>query len=72
MNTNPVLWLQAYTIGVLIFLISITAPGLNLRETQSDTELVRFRDAAHPDRMETEKGRGSLCSGHHTLFGELE
>jgi hypothetical protein len=25
MNTNPVLWLQAYLIGVLVFLISITA-----------------------------------------------
>jgi hypothetical protein len=25
MNTNPVLWLQAYIIGVLVFLISITA-----------------------------------------------
>jgi hypothetical protein len=25
MNANPVLWLQAYIIGVLIFLISITA-----------------------------------------------
>jgi hypothetical protein len=25
MNTNPVLWLQAYIISVLIFLISITA-----------------------------------------------
>jgi hypothetical protein len=25
MNTNPVLWLQAYIIDVLIFLISITA-----------------------------------------------
>jgi hypothetical protein len=25
MNTNPVLWLQTYIIGVLIFLISITA-----------------------------------------------
>ncbi|HEV2714595.1 MAG TPA: hypothetical protein VGU64_04975 [Terriglobales bacterium] len=25
MNTNPVLWLQAYIIGVLIFLVSVTA-----------------------------------------------
>ena len=25
MNTNPVLWLQAYVIGVLIFLVSVTA-----------------------------------------------
>ena len=25
LNTNPVLWLQAYIIGVLVFLISITA-----------------------------------------------
>jgi hypothetical protein len=25
MNTNHVLWLQAYIIGVLVFLISITA-----------------------------------------------
>ena len=25
MNTNPVLWLQAYVIGVLVLLISITA-----------------------------------------------
>ena len=25
MNTNPVLWLQAYIIGVLVFLLSITA-----------------------------------------------
>jgi hypothetical protein len=25
MNTNPVLWLQAHIIGVLVFLISITA-----------------------------------------------
>jgi hypothetical protein len=25
MNTNPVLWLQAYIIGVLVFLISVTA-----------------------------------------------
>jgi len=25
MNTNPVPWLQAYIIGVLIFLVSVTA-----------------------------------------------
>jgi hypothetical protein len=25
MNTDPVLWVQAYIIGTLIFLISITA-----------------------------------------------
>ena len=25
MNTNPVLWLKAYIIGVLIFLVSVTA-----------------------------------------------
>jgi len=25
MNTNSVLWLQAYIIGVLVFLVSITA-----------------------------------------------
>ena len=25
MSTNPVLWLQAYIIGVLIFLVSVTA-----------------------------------------------
>jgi hypothetical protein len=25
MNTNPILWLQAYIIGILVFLISITA-----------------------------------------------
>jgi hypothetical protein len=25
MNTNPILWLQAYIIGVLVFLISVTA-----------------------------------------------
>lgn len=25
MNANPVLWLQAYIIGVLVFLLSITA-----------------------------------------------
>jgi hypothetical protein len=25
LNRNPVLWLQAYIIGVLVFLISITA-----------------------------------------------
>jgi hypothetical protein len=25
MNTNPVLWLQAYIIGVLVFLLSIAA-----------------------------------------------
>jgi hypothetical protein len=25
MSTNPVLWLQAYIIGVLVFLICITA-----------------------------------------------
>jgi hypothetical protein len=25
MNANPVLWLQAYIVGVLIFLVSVTA-----------------------------------------------
>jgi hypothetical protein len=25
MNTNPVLWVQAYIIGVPVFLISVTA-----------------------------------------------
>jgi hypothetical protein len=25
MNTNPVLWLQAYVIGVLILLVGVTA-----------------------------------------------
>jgi hypothetical protein len=30
MNANPVLWVQAYIIGVLIFLISITAGLIKL------------------------------------------
>jgi len=53
--------------------LAITFPTARFSAgTPAQRRACEFRDAAHPDRMGTEKGRGSLCGGHHTLFGELE